>query len=202
MATWRFDFKGLKIVGTDENGWPITDEVYPSLEFEDAYIRRVEVNALKWAREELPDIHGLAELGYERVDKRTNSGYVESIHNPWDDDRSTLQLSEEQTQRIKDAQQKILAKARRDVPDTHVWRGDCLLWRVGGDATALYEGNSGGRGFFTHQQVEATIKQLQNFYSRVTPDELIILNTGHRSAYEKKFHVSHDELKVIRKLVR
>lgn len=201
MAKWRFDFRGIKVVGRDENGWAITEFVYPFLEFEDSSIRRVEVNSLNWAREQLPDIHGLVELGYERVDKRTDYGYVYTDHH-YEDDIPRLKLTDDQKRKLEILQQKIVAKVSDEEPGAKKTRfiGSGYEWivSVGNNTLAFYQGGMGGGGYYPHEKGLQFINELQRFYSRITPDELIVLNAAH--SWGLTGQVTHEEMLAIRRV--
>lgn len=172
MAIWQFQFTTLEITGYDNNGWPITELVNRQTMIEENSMLRLWKSAKQEIQVDFPDACSIAITSYDRVDKRTGKTYE-----GFDDDPARLQcsLNPEQHAALQRLQGNIFAKA---LGDNRPIDGMEMLFGPSITISTLTEGVACLRNYgaiCNHDEAKEIILSLENFYSRISPNELAVL---------------------------
>jgi hypothetical protein len=179
MATWRFDFQAIKVLGADQNGWPITELLVIPYKYTGHNMQSAISHAPVEGKSEILQ-KGYIDpiiLGFERVDKPNDKGFI-SLKDDYyyeQHDEPLMPLSAKQGKRLEQIQQNIidkLPKIEASAEINEVELGDfskgALHFWVNGDRPYL----------LTHEDAQKIILLLERFYKAITPEELSILDIG------------------------
>jgi hypothetical protein len=189
MATWECDLLGLRVHGTDPQGWPITEVVELIMQLDEDNIMRLFSTAHERAREQFPECADFLMQAVDRIDKDTRKAY-DGLPNPRE---MRYQLDEGQQQKLRQIKAQIMAdvtgqgvdQAMSQAPFAHV-DGGSVHWVS--DAVAFL-GDQGG--LYTHEEARQVLDALERFYDHVTEEHLAILRMDDAA-------LRHEELLIVR----
>ena len=187
MSVWEFQITGLEITGHDGYGWPITRLVDLTMTVKEYNILKLYRNVWKEAESQFPTCCAFNIKSVERIDKKNNKDYG------FQDDptRLTYKLTPPQREELQEIKGEILLKVMGNSKPHNfllLFASDDSMQYITDDI-AWFKGHS---GIFTHHAAQTAIKALQKFYSRISPDELAILNSD-------KIALSQSDLEAVRK---
>lgn len=187
MATWEFQMTGLEITGQDDYGWPITQLVELSMQVKEDNVVRLHKTVWKIAGRQYPHCCAFFINSVERIDKPTNKDYG------FVDRQATLSyvLNQIQQSELKMMKDEILLRVvggRKRRGPMDLMLSDYNSFKFITDDMAWLSNHS---HILRHDEAYKVIRALQDFYSRITQDEMAILCMNND-------RLSHEDLEIVR----
>jgi hypothetical protein len=187
MAIWRLHITGLQVLGTDNDGWPVTQVVNLTTDIQENNIIRLHRTAPRRAKEQLPDLCDLVVNRIERIDKQTEKDYGSP---EYDHIEPTYELNSAQIKFLQELQNDILRKLVRDSKIKSVV-SRCMSF--GENITFISEDMAYILHYdkiVPHDKAMNIVSAIETFYSRITSTELEILTL-------EKSKLTHNEISLV-----